>query len=92
MKSPKKNPKNELIDEAVNAVVAQPRIPKLYTVAELVEMGVFNSEQGAANERYKGTGPKFLKLGEGQNGRIRYSEDDVVEWLESRKRAGTAEQ
>lgn len=66
-------------------------IPKLLTAADLVELGVFSCAQTAAEARYSGRGPKFLKLGEGRTGRIRYREQDVLEWLATRERTTTGE-
>jgi DNA-binding transcriptional MerR regulator len=34
--------------------------------------------------RHEMTGPPYKKLGDGRNGRVVYSEADLVEWLESR--------
>lgn len=66
-------------------------MPNLLTAADLVAMGIYSSTQTAATARYKGTGPKFLKLGDGKGGRIRYREQDVLDWLESRTRTTTDE-
>lgn len=66
-------------------------MPKLLTTNDIVEMGIFASAQAAATARYMGNGPKFLKLGEGVRGRIRYRETDVMEWLDTRTRTSTAE-
>lgn len=66
-------------------------MPKLLTTRDLVEMGIFTTTAAAGEARYRGTGPKFLKLAEGRTGRIRYRETDVMEWLESCERTSTAD-
>ncbi|MFD5227426.1 helix-turn-helix transcriptional regulator [Streptomyces qaidamensis] len=33
------------------------------------------------DKRWKGTGPKFIKLSPGRGGRIRYRRSDIEEWL-----------
>lgn len=38
--------------------------------------------------RYRGTGPRFVKLGR----LVRYAESDLAEWMLSRTRSNTAEQ
>ncbi|MET9083754.1 helix-turn-helix domain-containing protein [Streptomyces sp. NPDC004237] len=35
------------------------------------------------DKRWKGTGPRFIKLSPGRGGRIRYRRGDVLAWLES---------
>lgn len=36
------------------------------------------------DKRWKGTGPRYLKLTPGRGGRIRYRRSDVLVWLNSR--------
>lgn len=64
-------------------------LPKLLTTGDLIELGIFTCIQSAATARYTGAGPRFLKLGDGRNGRIRYREQDVLEWLATRERQAT---
>jgi excisionase family DNA binding protein len=60
-------------------------LPRLYTADEIAErFGVAVST--LAYWRWLGRGPRFTKLGS----RVRYAEDDVREWLESRARTATA--
>jgi predicted DNA-binding transcriptional regulator AlpA len=42
-----------------------------------------------ANWRYKGTGPKFVKIGGGIRGNIRYRASDVEAWLDAQTRTQT---
>lgn len=58
---------------------------RLSTPAQLGER--FGMTTGAlAQMRYKGNGPKFIKLGGKQ---IRYSEKSIQEWLEQQTRDRT---
>lgn len=41
------------------------------------------------DKRWKGTGPRFIKLSAGRGGRIRYRRGDVHDWIEARERAGS---
>ncbi|WP_394163361.1 helix-turn-helix transcriptional regulator [Galactobacter valiniphilus] len=58
---------------------------KLYTPAELAEWRG-TTVAALAQERYKGTGPKFLKLGK----TVRYSESHIKEWLDANTHQRTA--
>lgn len=49
------------------------------------------SEQGLAQMRYRGTGPKYVKVGEGLRGRVIYRWSDVKDWLDSRVHGRTSE-
>ncbi|RKO24494.1 DNA-binding protein [Pseudarthrobacter phenanthrenivorans] len=42
-----------------------------------------------ANWRYKGTGPKFVKIGGGVRGNVRYRASDVEAWLDAQTRTQT---
>ncbi|MGP5014176.1 helix-turn-helix transcriptional regulator [Glutamicibacter ardleyensis] len=58
---------------------------RLFTPAQLGER--FGMTTGAlAQMRYKGNGPKFIKLGGKQ---IRYSESSIQAWLEQQTRERT---
>lgn len=41
------------------------------------------SEAGLAQMRYRGTGPKFVKVGAGHRGRVLYRWSDVREFLDA---------
>ncbi|MEU9406194.1 helix-turn-helix domain-containing protein [Streptomyces sp. NPDC048281] len=41
------------------------------------------------DKRWKGTGPRYIKLSPGQGGRIRYRRGDVSAWIEARERVGS---
>ncbi|WP_063739210.1 helix-turn-helix domain-containing protein [Streptomyces hokutonensis] len=41
------------------------------------------------DKRWKGTGPRFIKLSPGRGGRIRYRRGDVQDWVAARGRVGT---
>lgn len=58
---------------------------KLYTAQELVDLGVFSSIGAAANMRYLGTGPRYLKYGDKRCSPVRYRESDVQQWLDSKR-------
>lgn len=58
---------------------------KLYTPKELAEWRG-TTVATLAQERYKGTGPKFIKLGK----TVRYSETHVKEWLDANTHQRTA--
>lgn len=36
------------------------------------------------DKRWKGTGPRYIKLSPGRGGRIRYRREDVQQWLNGR--------
>jgi len=36
-----------------------------------------------ANMRSRGTGPQFVKIGDPETGRVRYLEDDVLDFINS---------
>lgn len=40
--------------------------------------------------RWRGTGPRYIKLSPGRGGRIRYKRGDVVAWLEGGRIEGAA--
>lgn len=59
---------------------------KLLTVSEYCEWrGI--SKGAAAQERYLGKGPKFIKAGRS----VRYRASDLKEWLEAQTRQQTGE-
>ncbi|WP_175974812.1 helix-turn-helix transcriptional regulator [Corynebacterium sp. Marseille-Q2823] len=59
----------------------------LLTVQDLVARYPGTTPGAWANRRYKGTGPKFLKLGR----RIMYRVSDVVAWEEENAHTCTSE-
>ncbi|RKW69858.1 helix-turn-helix transcriptional regulator [Galactobacter caseinivorans] len=58
---------------------------KLYTPQELADWRG-TTVAALAQERYKGTGPRFIKLGK----TVRYSETHVKEWLDANTHQRTA--
>ncbi|GAA4047621.1 hypothetical protein GCM10023063_38730 [Arthrobacter methylotrophus] len=60
---------------------------ELLTSGELAEK-LHKSAAALAQWRYKGIGPKFIKLGSG----IRYRASDVEAWLDAQTRQQTGEQ
>ncbi|CAM3920142.1 hypothetical protein SMNI109538_20240 [Smaragdicoccus niigatensis] len=64
-------------------------IPRLYTPAALVDMGIAPSEQALAQMRHRGIGPAFLKLSNSRSGRIVYEESAVLDYLASCRRQRT---
>lgn len=48
--------------------------------ADLVKLAVGTLK----DKRWKGTGPRFIKLSPGRGGRIRYRRGDVHAWVEAR--------
>jgi predicted DNA-binding transcriptional regulator AlpA len=59
---------------------------KLLTVSEYCEWrGI--SKGSAAQERYLGKGPKFIKAGRS----VRYRASDLTEWLDAQTRQQTGE-
>lgn len=67
------------------SVTANPAADELHKPAVLGErLGL--SVGALAQMRYKGNGPRFIKLGGRQ---IRYSESDIQDWLEQQTRERT---
>lgn len=59
-------------------------LEKLFTVDEYCEwLGI--SKGAAAQDRYMGRGPKFIKFGK----QVRYRESDVQAWLDQQTRDRT---
>ena len=50
----------------------------LNSAADLVDLGICQSEKTLANKRYQGTGPDFLRI---KGAGIRYPKEAVLEWL-----------
>lgn len=48
------------------------------------------SEKKLANDRVKGVGPRFIKLGDGKNSPIRYPLESVEQFEAERTRTSTA--
>ncbi|MFC9631397.1 helix-turn-helix transcriptional regulator [Streptomyces mirabilis] len=48
-------------------------------IAPIVKLSVTTLK----DKRWKGTGPRYIKLSPGRGGRIRYRRSDVLAWLES---------
>lgn len=59
----------------------------LHTPAEVADY-LGSTTGGLAQMRYRGTGPKFVKLGPKK---VRYRDSDIKEWLEENVKADTAE-
>lgn len=66
--------------------VAEAFLTTFLTTDQLAER-LHMSRQRLACWRLEGFGPRFHKIGS----RVLYSERDVAEWLESRRRASTSE-
>lgn len=65
-------------------MTAQVELEKLLTIKEYCEWrGI--STGAAAQERYRGQGPKFIKAGK----QIRYTISDIQAWLEKQTRDRT---
>ena len=63
---------------------------KFFSPNELSEvLGL--SPDHLARMRMHGIGPRFMKIGDGRSGVIRYRDSDVEAWIESRMRANTVE-
>lgn len=71
--------------EATVTTTASTPVEVIHTPAALGER--FGMTTGAlAQMRYKGNGPKFIKLGGKQ---VRYRESDIQDWLEQQTRERT---
>lgn len=64
---------------------ADSALPKLLSPKELAKY-LHKSKHWVERSRWDGTGPKFLKLG----GHCYYREQDVVEWMNNKEQAQTA--
>lgn len=66
-------------------VITSPTVEAIHTPAALGErLGL--SVGALAQMRYRGTGPRFIKLGGRQ---VRYAESDIQAWLEQQTRDRT---
>lgn len=54
-----------------------------------VAQALGTTEAGLAQMRYRGAGPKFVKVGTGHRGRVLYRWSDVREFLDSRVMVST---
>ena len=63
---------------------------ELLTTAEVAEI-LKITEPVLGNWRSAGRGPRFLKLTEGQRGRVRYRAADVVAFIDTRTSGGESQ-
>ena len=64
---------------ANDAAEVETDFPRLRTPEQLCELIPGTSRQYWAEQRHRGTGPAFVKLG----GRVFYRESDVIDWVNS---------
>lgn len=64
--------------------LALPADPEALLTPEQVSAWTQLEEQTLANMRWRRTGPKYLKLGDGRSAPVRYRRRDVAAWLDSR--------
>lgn len=74
-----------MTDHAAGAIrsggISAPDPDELLTPAEIAPL-VKLSVSTLKDKRWKGTGPRFIKLSPGRGGRIRYRRRDVQIWLD----------
>jgi hypothetical protein len=55
-------------------------LPPLASTKDLVTTGVYGSSKSAANDRWAGRGPAYVKI----QRRIRYPRHEVISWLKQK--------
>ncbi|MGN7136431.1 helix-turn-helix transcriptional regulator [Streptomyces pseudogriseolus] len=63
--------------------LALPTDPDALLTAKQVSSLTQLDEQTLANMRWRKTGPKYLKFGEGRSAPVRYRRRDVLAWFET---------
>jgi len=58
--------------------IIEAKIPDIASATDLVNLGLFPSRWALAQQRTRGTGPEFLKLGQRT---ILYPKEAVIAWL-----------
>ena len=57
-------------------------LPPLASAHDLVKVGVYGSVKTAANDRWAGLGPEYIRL----QHRVRYPRSSVLTWLKKKAR------